>query len=143
MWDSDNSFQHYNNLTPFKKGEANPNRQNGRRKGQISRKTIVKNILSSKMNPSHLLTPNAQAIYEQIPNKSYLDGVVLAVINSAMSGNVHAANTLLKIVGSVEDKEPSEDSIYNKGRIEFVIMKETDVPDYCNKPIEEGVLSEV
>ena len=136
MWDSDNSFQHYNNLTPFKKGEANPNRQNGRKKGQISRKTIVKNILSSKMNPSHLLTSNAQAIYEQIPSKTYLEGVVLALINSAMSGNVHASNTLLKVVANVEDKQPDEDSIYNNRRIEFVIMNEADIPEYCHKPPE-------
>ncbi|MDL2235801.1 hypothetical protein LJC07_06605 [Christensenellaceae bacterium OttesenSCG-928-L17] len=145
--ENQNPRQHYNQntsgLIPFEKGEYSPHRHI-KKKGEISRKRIVKELLASKMNPNLLLTPQAKAMYEAVPNATYLSAVILNLINQSLGngvGSVHAANALLKIVQQVEDKEIPDDSFFAKDRtLEIITIsgrEEVERLEKMEKALEE------
>lgn len=104
-----------NNLKPFT-GKDDPRRQNGRVKGSKNKKTLVRDILDSKIDPT---LPFGEGLSSKLINgNTYREAIVKAMIIKAMDGDVRAATWL-----SDRYKEaPEPDGFFAKPEIIFNVV---------------------
>lgn len=98
-----------NNLKPFT-GANDPRRQNGRQKGQVNRKTAIKNLLNSPIDPKMILNPSTREKLNKygLKDKTYLEVIAYVLANQAINGEIQASRILLNELHIIEEKEPPE-----------------------------------
>lgn len=111
------------NLKPFT-GADDPRRQNGRKKGSVNRRTVIRELLSSEVEPNLLFNKETQARFKDMKNKSYLEAVTLTLLNQALNGEAQASNILLRELRDIERGEVT--SFVEQPNIEITVVKSRD-----------------
>ena len=114
------------NLKPYRRGEYSPSRQIGRKKGSINRKTLLKQMMESKLDPNELLGDMAQRLGEKAKGKTVYEAIILALINGAMNLDVKSANTLIKLISKIDDEESHKPIWEKDNKIEIEIINPPD-----------------
>lgn len=107
------------NLKPFT-GTNDPRRQNGRKKGQINRRTVIRNLLEQEINPRLLLNEKAQERAKNLTDTTYLEAILYTLANQAIGGDTRASDLLLRELRYIDHENPPE-PIFKQGmKIEVV-----------------------
>lgn len=114
------------NLKPFT-GADDDRRQNGRKKGQINRKTAIRKLLSQEINPKLLINSNNGEYLENLKGRTYLEAVIMTLINQALAKDTRASDLLLRELRYVDDEIPP-DSPFNRD-IKIEIVNNTAEPE--------------
>ena len=114
------------NLKPFT-GAGDDRRQNGRKKGQINRKTAIRKLLSQEINPKLLINSNNGEYLENLKGRTYLEAVIMTLINQALAKDTRASDLLLRELRYVDDEIPP-DSPFNRD-IKIEIVNSTAEPE--------------
>ena len=107
------------NLKPFIGGD-DPRRQNGRKKGQINRKTAIKKLLEQEIDPKMLIVSNNGEFLEDLKDKTYIEAIIYTLINQAINKDVRASDLLLRELRYIDDKYPSNLAFNRDIKIEIV-----------------------
>lgn len=108
------------NLKPFT-GKNDPRRQNGRKKGQVNRATVIKRLLAEDIDPRLIFSPTTRERAGKMRGRSYLEAITYTLMNQALNGEAQAANILYRELRDVEkqdrrmsmEQEPLEITIVN------------------------------
>lgn len=95
------------NLKPFT-GANDPRRQNGRKKGQINRRTVIRELLTREIDPSLLLGESTRGWANNLSNRSYLEAVIYTLANQAIGGDTRASDLLLRELRYVDKENPPD-----------------------------------
>ena len=93
------------NLRPFT-GPDDPRRQNGRKKGQINRKTTVRNFLNQEIDPRFLINDKARERSKELKGKTYLEAILYTLANQALGENTRASDIILRELRHIEKEDP-------------------------------------
>lgn len=107
------------NLKPFT-GADDPRRQNGRKKGQINRRTAIRNLLSQEIDPRLLLDDKAKEKAESLKGRTYFEAILHTLANQAISEDTRASDLLLRELRHVEQEDPVEQPLRQGVKIEVV-----------------------
>ena len=107
------------NLKPFT-GADDDRRQNGRKKGQINRKTAIRKLLSQEINPRLLINSNNGEYLESLKGRTYLEAVIMTLINQALAKDTRASDLLLRELRYVDDEIPPDSPFNRDIKIEIV-----------------------
>lgn len=117
------------NLRPYQKGVYSPTRQVGRKKGSINRKTLVKQLMESKLDPEQLFSVNAREIGKKAKGKTVYEAILMALVNGALNLDVKSANTLLRLIDKIDTEEESKSTWDRRNKIEITIINPEDLDD--------------
>lgn len=104
-----------NNLKPFT-GKDDPRRQNGRVRGSKNKKTLVRDILDSEIDPT--LPFNGSLSRALVKSKTYREAIVMAMVIKAMDGDVRAATWL----SDRYQETPDPDSFFMRPELIFNVV---------------------
>lgn len=107
------------NLKPFT-GVDDPRRQNGRKKGQINRKTAIRKLLEQEIDPKLLLGSGDGEFLSGLKDKTYLEAIIFTLINQAINKDTRASDLLLRELRYVDDNDPAESPFNRDIKIEVV-----------------------
>ena len=107
------------NLKPFT-GAEDDRRQNGRKKGQINRKTAIRKLLAQEIDPKLLLGDDGKKYLAGLKGQTYLEAVILTLINQALAKDTRASDLLLRELRYAEDKNSPESPFDRNIKIEVV-----------------------
>ncbi len=93
------------NLVPFRKGEDS-RRQQGRKKGSLNRRTVIKQLLSDQITPELIFSQDTRERLKGMGDKTYLEALTMTLINQGLNGDSQASNILLRELRKLEDEEP-------------------------------------
>lgn len=110
------------NLKPYKKGEFSKSRQVGRKMGSVNRKTLVKQLMESELDPSQLLGETALRIGERAKGKTVYEAILMSLVNGALNLDVKSANALLKLIDKIDTEESRKPAWETDNRIEIEIV---------------------
>lgn len=107
------------NLKPFT-GANDPRRQNGRKKGQINRRTAIRELLAQEVDPRLLLDDKARKKAEGLKGQTYLEAILHTLANQAIGEDTRASDLLLRELRHVEHEDPGEQPLRQGIKIEVV-----------------------
>lgn len=107
------------NLKPFT-GANDPRRQNGRRKGQINRRTAIRSLLSQPVDPHLIIGEKAKENLTGLKDATYLDAILHTLANQALNNDTRASDIFLRELRHIEKEEPSEPLFRQGFKIEVV-----------------------
>ena len=107
------------NLKPFT-GAGDPRRQNGRKKGQINRRTAIRNLLTQEVDPRFLLDDKARGRAENLKGSTYLEAIIYTLTNQALGEETRASDLLLRELRQVDKENPPELPMRQGFKIEVV-----------------------
>ncbi|MBQ1387361.1 hypothetical protein IIY68_01015 [Candidatus Saccharibacteria bacterium] len=93
------------NLKPFT-GPNDPRRQNGRKKGQINRKTAIRNLLNQEIDPRFLINDKARERLKELKGKTCLEAILYTLTNQALGENTRASDIILRELRHIEREDP-------------------------------------
>ena len=93
------------NLKPFT-GPNDPRRQNGRKKGQINRKTAICNLLNQEIDPRFLINDKARERLRELKGKTCLEAILYTLTNQALGENTRASDIILRELRHIEKEDP-------------------------------------
>ena len=126
------------NLRPF--GGANdPRRQNGRKKGQINRKTAIRNLLSQEVDPRFLLDDKAKGRAEKLKGKTYFEAILYTLTNQALGEDTRASDVILRELRHVDKEDPEQSPFYQGGRFQIEVVHSDDEYERLEK-IEQRLI---
>lgn len=111
--------QQSTNLKPFT-GGSDPRRQNGRKKGQINRKTAIRKLLAQEIDPKLLLASNNGDYLDGLKGQTYLEAIIYTLINQAINRDTRASDLLLRELRYIDDKYLPESPFNRDIKIEIV-----------------------
>lgn len=114
------------NLKPFTGADDN-RRQQGRKKGQINRKTAIRRLLEQEIDPKLLLGSENGEFLAGLKDKTYLEAIIFTLINQAINKDTRASDLLLRELRYVDDKNPP-DSPFNRD-IVITVVNSSEEPD--------------
>lgn len=107
------------NLKPFT-GVDDPRRQNGRKKGQINRRTAIRNLLAQEVDPRFILSEKAQGRAKNLKGSTYLEAILYTLANQAIGEDTRASDLLLRELRQVDKENPPELPMRQGFKIEVV-----------------------
>lgn len=110
------------NLKPFT-GVDGPRRQNGRKKGQIKRRTAIRELLSQEIDPRLLLDDKAREKAENLKGQTYFEAILHTLANQAIGEDTRASDLLLCELRHIEHEDPVEQLFRQDIKIEMVQSK--------------------
>ena len=114
------------NLKPYRKGESSEFRQVGRKRGSINRKTLVKQLMESKLDSNQLLGKTAIELGNKAKGKTVYEAILISLVNGALNFDVKSANTLLKLIDKIDTEESKKPIWETDNRIEIEIINPPD-----------------
>ena len=113
------------NLKPFT-GANDPRRQNGRKKGQINRATVIRNFLAQEPDPRLLISYQAKERAGKLKNKTCLEAVLYTLADQALSENTRASDILLRELRYADKDSPAESPFYEARRLQIEVVQTAD-----------------
>ena len=113
---SDKSIANLKHFT----GVDDPRRQNGRKKGQINRRTAIRNLLTQEVDPRFLLDDKARGRAENLKGSTYLEAIIYTLTNQALGEETRASDLLLRELRQVDKENPPELPMRQGFKIEVV-----------------------
>lgn len=107
------------NLKPFT-GADDPRRQNGRKKGQINRRTAIRELLSQEIDPRLLLDDKAREKAKNLKGQTYFEAILHTLANQAIGEDTRASDLLLRELRHIEHEDPVEQPFRQGIKIEVV-----------------------
>lgn len=95
------------NLKPFT-GRNDPRRQNGRKKGQINRATVIRGLLQQEVDLNEIFTLAGREVAGRMRGKTYLECITLALMNRSLAGDTQASNIIFRELRDIEKNHPPE-----------------------------------